>query len=498
MSLQKGFLSNQLSWKEFNKVYLWGAVIVWLLLSFSLYSFMYIVREVLRNWTYYNSRETMLVLTEGEHYFYNFFYACLACIIASGIVMDLILKRNLRHLRRAKHKRLLLLNDQSALNAYFLSWFSKLALVYGLIITINNGYTAIDFYDDYVYFFIALLIVLFLHQWLSLRRTFKRQSLQWMSIAIICIGLISFGFSRIDLINYRLFENNLVTHSYWLRLPLASEAEPMEWGRREIKIYLGFKKDSTKDDRPRIIAADGHIELTLEEVADYARDESFDSYEQQIVNLYIDKNVKTKYVKELQEAISKSGQLQWLLYRTDFSSDSRSYGLTHRIRPFCSDFHSIADSLRGQYEINLADLDFNYPCLTLNDLSSLKESVKMRLVRDQLFLNGKPVGGEDLQLDIYTFIKANPKVVIELDIDDDSHYGHYIQLLNTLLKVHYDRRDELVHERFGGSYRKCKGEYCPQYHEIMDFLREAYPMNIAEWSDDEKIVLNYIRTHQEK
>ncbi len=223
MPLNKSFLSKKIHINKFNSLHLWGGIVVWLLLSFSFYTFTILIIEIWRLPIWNSAGEEIVILSGEERNFFSFFFACLSCIVSWGIVVSLLFKASLQSTRYLRYKRFVILSQQNTLSWYFLSWFSKLAISFGLFYTSISLYKHFNLFYDYKFIFIGSLIILFLHQWMEIRLVFKRNSLKWMLFAACLIVSISFIFSRIRIIDYerldQLLMKKFVIYNYTNDLP---------------------------------------------------------------------------------------------------------------------------------------------------------------------------------------------------------------------------------------------------------------------------------------
>ncbi len=189
---------------EIPKSQLIIGLVVGLLYAFAFYSILYMSREIFRVFTFQFKNE-LLILTAKEVYFYNLFFAFIAVILAQSVCFNYWFSRPRRMFEVRHYRKTMIVHDQSVLNWYFLSWFSKLAVSFWIMfgLAFYNGFDVFSFYPDYKFMFILIVIVLFLQTWNSIRLTFKRHSFKWMLLTAFVISVLAFGLSRINLIDYK-------------------------------------------------------------------------------------------------------------------------------------------------------------------------------------------------------------------------------------------------------------------------------------------------------
>ena len=183
-------------------------IILGLAFAVSLYLLLYLTRDTFRVLSIISAQNdvaSIWILTDAETRFYNFFYASVAVILGHSVCMTFWFDIPRKFFSGRNFPRHFLVPDQRGLNYYFLSWFSQLAVVFGVFFCISTpaGYRFINLFQDYKEIFIMIPIVLFLNMWISIRRRFKKQSLRWMIITFLILTLLSFGLSRINPVNYR-------------------------------------------------------------------------------------------------------------------------------------------------------------------------------------------------------------------------------------------------------------------------------------------------------
>ena len=159
MPLKKGFLKNKIAFFNFSKLDLFIGVFVFLSLSFVFYFLMKLLREFFRIFAGVWGYKDLLVLSQNENNFYNFFFAFIAVLFAQSIVITFWLNRPNYFKNKYNYKRNMIVNDHRVTMWYFMHWFAKMGLMFGLVVL--DSYS-LDFYSDYRYLFYLTAIVLFL------------------------------------------------------------------------------------------------------------------------------------------------------------------------------------------------------------------------------------------------------------------------------------------------------------------------------------------------
>ncbi len=138
--MKKGFLKTKFKTLEISNSRLITGIVIGLLFSFVFYSFLYIIREMFRIMSepFYE----LWVLTDREVSFYNLFFAFISVIFGQSICFNYWLNRPKRLFKSERFRKISIINDQRFLLWYFLSWFSKIGLVFGIMfgITLYGGF----------------------------------------------------------------------------------------------------------------------------------------------------------------------------------------------------------------------------------------------------------------------------------------------------------------------------------------------------------------------
>lgn len=193
--------------------------------AFALYSLLYMGRESLRIFSM-TSQFDLWTMTAGEVWFFNLFIAYISAIFGQSACLGFWF--NFPSMRYGKYKRKFTtaVNDQFNLNTFFLSWISKMAVVWAVFFgwTVFEGYYEIPLYPNYIHIFLLVIIVLFFNSWTTILRIYKKRSWKWFSVSFLSVTLLAFALSFVNLVNYKkidhiILSNNL-QYGYGLELPV--------------------------------------------------------------------------------------------------------------------------------------------------------------------------------------------------------------------------------------------------------------------------------------
>lgn len=386
--MHKGIESVKISKSKF-----WIGILVGLLYSFAFYSIFYMSRESIRFFSI-SDDFNLWVFTDDEVNFYNFFLAYLSLIFGQSISIQFWAERSRKFMSSYKEKLITIINDQRFLIWYFLSWFSKLALVFTFVFVVTlEGGSVFNFYHGYKFIFILFLVVLFLQSWVTIRQVFKRNSLKWMGISFLMISILSFGLSRINLIDYKKFNNIIlnknICHKYNIDIPQINSVNNLTSPYLIRKIYLAKKEEL---ENPILIFNNSSIRLNS--LADQIR-KMEDSIPSQRTRkrlkyqLYIDKEIPMKFITELTKELGKTGILNFAYSAFPKKLDyEKSYYRNHSINHYTPNPLSVFNNQDGNHiqKINIEILSQNNILIDsiFSDTNSLKKSIKEKIEEGKL------------------------------------------------------------------------------------------------------------------
>lgn len=216
--------NQRLASLNITKVNFFTGVFLGLTNAFIFYSFLYLLREALRLLSITEEYD-LWILSNEEVGFYNLFFALLSVIFGQSICFVFLTSKSKQVFQKSQIKRQRIIHDQRFLNWFFLSWSSKLILVFALIFghVFVGGFYSFSFYPNYKYLFVLIVVVLFLQTWNSIRINFGRKSLKFLLISASFIFCISYLMSKIDLIDYENLNKsilrNKIENKYNLVIP---------------------------------------------------------------------------------------------------------------------------------------------------------------------------------------------------------------------------------------------------------------------------------------
>ena len=450
---------------EIPKKQLIFGLLIGFFVAFISYSTLYIFRETFRYLSITYDFD-LWILSDVEVNFYNLIFGFFAVILGQSAFFSFVFNRPRALFERKHYLKTLIVNDQGFLNISFLFWFLNLSLLVVLFfgITIQGGFYLLNFYPEYNYLFIFLIIVLFLQTWTTIRRLYKRKSVKWFFISVLLLTLSAFGLSKINLIDYKAIneiclQKNII-HSYQINLPESTWTEnwrTSNWIRKK-HIYI-----ATENQKPVFIIDDKRVEAdSLSKIFLDWKNSDFMLQRFPICKLYISQEQKMSVVNNLKTELSKNGinQIAYAVIPTQIADYDKRYYPKKEINiyiPYISDENVI-------YYYNNAHLYSNI--------------IEVESFNEMLILNKKSLSAEEFKLQIKKSIIENPDYIFKHIIDDNNSFAEYI-------KVHSLLREAIGELRDGYALFK----YGEKWDDILDIdsmeeVRKKYPLQIIEMTEE--------------
>ncbi len=440
MRLAKNFLTVNLKAFEVSKVRIALGVIVGLLYAFFFYAVLYVTREGIRILSVTEEND-LWVLEDDAVSFYNLIFAFIALIVGQSICFHFWLDRPKRFFSKLKIRQNLIVNDQRVLIWSFLSWFGKLAFLFGIFFGIHfYGINYVfSLYPDYNYIFILSIIVLFLQSWTGIRLTFKRGSFKWLLTTAVVISILAFGMSRINFIDYHKVNQSVldknVYYKYDLELPLSSfyEKPYSKYSLEEIYVV-------EENNKPIVLFKDEKISFEdFLNINDKKRISDRLNYRRSNFQLYIDKDIKMSFVKKLKDKLHELDiwKIGYGVMPEDLQYDIRYYRDAY-----------LPDYLQSKDEESVSFL-----------AEGIKEwkgkgviSYGVELKLDQVLFEGRSVSFEELINLFKHKITKKPSQLCFFYVDDYSNFDSYIKIKSSYKRAVRDFLDELSEKEYGRKY----------------------------------------------
>lgn len=467
MSLKKGFLRPAISLEALNldKKKLTIGTFYWLILSFSIYSISIVIKEALRGYSFWLNEEDFLVLLPVENYFYNVFFAYLACIFSFTTISNHWIMRSSTLRNISRYNKAIIFHDKVSFSWYFIFWFTQMGILF-YVCTELGSFLEFNLFPDYLIIFLLMPFVLYLHQWLKLRLVFKNSIIPWMIGVFLSISIVAMLFGMIDILPYKrindLFLKRTIGYHIKVELPLLKNGNLI--GRKSLvsEIYLGYPKNYA-DTTPLIMTKDYTVkEISFNDISNFVKEESIkvDEYDRFNLkwNLRIDKSMKMEYVKRLKDELWKNGVRRVYLATTDISKS---------LYRSSTSLHQLVRNPEEDYLRILHEAD-DEVILFLNIKS------------DVILIDHQKTDSVEFHRSIKAFFKENGKNgVILFKVDNESTFERYATIFDQVISIVKELRDEWLVENFNVHYTEDE-VYDATQLKRNKLAAQYYPVNILE------------------
>lgn len=443
MTLKKRFLHADTYFPAISLGRLFAGILIGILFAVSFYSFLYVCREALRILFFLTDDYDCLFFSDGNVYFINFIFACIAVIMGQSICFTFLFDIPLGKFGKRAYQMRAVINDQRSLNTYFLNWFGRLSLVSAMTFgMMGGGMYVLKTFLGYKYVMILIIIVLFLHAWNNIRRLYNGNSLYCMLISAIALLVLSVGISHINLIDYKgvnkIITNKNISYAYNLNLPEAGYFDSMN-STNNRRATLWITNDKSETTEPAIFVRHNYFheyndydKILLDSLKAYFTRYEEDLWEEALYQpciLYIDKNIKMKYIKNI-----KRNLIELEMYYTHYA-----------VLPYDREFD---EKYYTHYAFKLnAGLYYSYDYIfdIQKEIAESKTVIDLRTLNNgDILLDNVIVSRNHFQEYIKQIIEMTPHHYMQYYIDDESTFSDYIFITNNIIQILRKLRSEYV------------------------------------------------------
>ncbi len=484
MTLVKGFLQSRLVRKIPTYRYVVG-ITVGLLMAFFLYALQYMAREGVR-WTSISETDLWL-FNETEVDFYNLIFAFIAVIVGQSFFIEYIFNTSKGNFKVRSGRLKTIVNDQRLFNWYFLTWFSKMAMMYGLLFATAGlgGFYLMSFYPDYRFMFVLMIIVLFFQPWNGLLLTFKKRTFKWMGISLLAVSLLSFGLSKIQIINYEVLNqkvlNKRLDMRYNLRIPISKIYSTSSYRFNNIpNISIAMLRDSSKIEPQLYVGQKKISKGELPQEVLQIRDKQYNEIHQYIpVFLCIDEEVPMSYIHEIKRELTLVNQqnFNYVVIPSDAEYDEKYYVRSNR-------------TFLSQYNTDYFAPDYSFYFKKVNTVSN---RIEVSISNQGYAINEVDFDLMELPGVISAQIRNNLDYAIVLNFKENVNFQTYFNIIAIINEVVYTLRKKEALDQYGLDYKDLEVNGLYGITDQMRNLRKAivskYPMRYVENWDESGVRL---------
>ena len=411
-----------------------AGVLLGLFYAFSFYSILYLLRETFRIFSL-TEDYNLLVLSTKEVNFYNLFFAFLAVILGQSVCFIYWFDRPKRFFDPINFRKSAIVNDQRAMNWYFLSWFAKLSVVLAIsIVSIFRGnFQEFSFLPNYNYMFIMIVMVLFFQSWNMLRLTFIRKSFRWMLVSALIVCILSFGFSRINLVDYEKINTQILSKNigfwYQLELPVSEISEQVRIKSLTQNIYVVCDKNDNASLNPFVIIDHQKVPIDSLSLKIQMIQKCYDKSEIPYINfrLCIHKDIRMDYVEVIKNVLFKTGISQ----------------ITYAVTPVI--FKTFNRTDKVSFRVKLSDSGTVNPEVIENEINSSPDVLVINEYSDStVFLNNILIDRSCLKTKLKETLLDKHENTIVYCFAGDTRFADYITVLSGSVMAVQNLRDKFA------------------------------------------------------
>lgn len=452
------------------------AIIVGVIFALSFYFFLYICKEAIRIIFFMTDDNDVLVLSDMAVGVSNLILAYIASILGQSLCITYCLERALYP--GGKHSLLIktVINDQRSMNSYFLSWFSRLSIVFAMItgVAMGGGIYFLQEYIEYTWVFILIILVLFLHTWVNLRKLFNEKSLKWMFASAIIISLFSVILSGINIIDYqninRIILSKNIPHSYRVKLPEAKYLiKNSSFGRRRATIWMVEGKNALPGSEPVVLVSHSNIHERhkYEKIPVDSLEKIFSQWDEGLCEedmygacvLYIHRDIQMKHINNLKKKLAriKANFVEYAAMPVQRQYDERYYN--YLVFPLYIPNYFIDDEALNEVYTEIESMDTVFNITTTH--------------RGHILIDSAYISHNNFTDFMYKNISAHPDYCVKYLIKSESRYADYIFINNSIMDAVMRLRNEYSIQVYREEY-----EYL-EYEEQRE-VRQLFPYRILE------------------
>ncbi|MEZ4803804.1 MAG: hypothetical protein R2797_13605 [Gelidibacter sp.] len=469
MKFSRRFYDASVNFRNISKGRWILSVVIGLVSAYFIYSFIYVLREVLRVMVF-GFENYPNIISDFNRQTYNLFFAGLSLIYGNAIAITCIFSRNYRVNSRHNPKIRRVINDQIFLNGGFAQWSLRMGLFIG---TFSIGF--IDFeYMPYVFSFGGLLlVVLYLETWKAIIQILKKRKYLWLLGHFLLICLLAFGLSFVNPINYKVLDALALEHNPKIDVPSSHYYSEMDTNRYMV---ISFKLRLDAKKQLEIILEDGS-RLTLEELPSLLEVERASKREELrrylVAAIWADKKMPMQYILDFQNTLCRLNLTKIMYVTTEeiyATARFETQGITVNgcLPYYCKDFMVTRRPSEMPDDIGKEEMEW------FREFVNNRELLVIDIGKD-IKVDGLVVPDKFLVPKFKN--NSNPRTLFEYHYTLDTPYEDYIKVLSAHYEAAFSLRKEnqTIHWNMFTDYQDK--ELKKAYDSQRDSLREAFPVS---------------------
>lgn len=438
--------------------------------AFTFYSLLYLTRESFRIFSA-QTHNDVWILSDAEVNVYNLFFAFISVIFGQNICFTYWFNKPKKFFSKIYLRQTTIVNDQRAFTWYFLLWFSSLSICFGILFGTSLWYAqyVFSFYPKFNCLFILIIIVFYFQSWSNIRLTYRRKSLKWLLTSFFIVTALSFGLSRVNVIDYKAINEkyiqNNIYYKYILELPESNSGLKLEKRSLIEDIYIVMPKNKQEVYAEPIIVIDKQ-EIAIEElgqkISELLMMRPKGNRMLILFNFHVHKEVKANFIKRVFRELSEEGvsKISFAVVPVNPQFDQRYYteqAFKYRIQNYNYDstlYQELFNSLEkysNQIEINGFEINGCFVNNAFIEYADLTESLIRQIALDTNF-------------------------IISLHIDNKTNFSSYIKVITSASEAIMELRNLYSLKRYSSEYYYLEPDEQSK-------ISEKYPVRIFELNE---------------
>jgi biopolymer transport protein ExbD len=387
----------------------------------------------------------LFLITEEANQFYNFLFAFIAVFFAFTMVFVYLLDSAKSFLSEKNYKIKAIINQQRLTNWFFLSWFSRIGYLIGLLALDYEGY---NIYSENKYILILFVVVFFGQIWMSIRWFTKGNKFKWFVVVLLITLSLSFGLSHINVLNNELIDKSILSKNvlYKNNVHVVKSKMSTEITHRSLILNIVIPN---KTNKVKLIVDGKEIELKDFEKGVFEYWKSISKAEKPFVRyvLFVDKNLKVKIIDDIKQRLIKIGGRR-LYYATKDNLKTPFY---------YKSYQGLGIHLNDYIPFNKAS----------------KEVAISILENGRYFFNGKTLFKVDLVKEIKRYFNREGIKALRIYRNKNITFYQYFQVLESSKEAINQLRNEFSQKGYATDYINLNNSQ-------IKFIKEKYPWHIID------------------
>ena len=410
---------------EISKRKVFVGVFVGVFFSIIFYTFLKLISKIYIVFDALFHDYELITFSEKVTDYYSFLFAFIAVYFSFSVVFNFIIETPKKFLSKYNYKRNAVLNQQRVTNWFFLSWFSRIGMLIGLLAL---DMSSSGFLSDNSFIVILFIITFIGQMWISINRFLSKNKFKWFLVTVFTSLLLAFLISKIEVIDNNAINKSILSknilYKHNIKRVISENFQHLPEHRSlYFNIYL------KENNNHLLIKTDNSFfarNKSLKDKITFFKSRISEAEEAFIIYiLYVDKDVKMKHILKLKKNLKEEG------------ANNIFYSVVKKEQPFYKKTNKAFGfylNLRKQKVIDI-------------------ETMKIKFLADKLFLfQGKRLSKVDLKKAIKERIKEYGLSPFVLSFKNETKFEEYFAVLSLTREVIDEFRNNMALKGYNQEY----------------------------------------------